>query len=66
MREIFRRHGSGLKIEANVQATDFLDVFLDLKAGTQRAWVKPEQVIYYVHREYNHPTHGLKKIPIEV
>ena len=33
MREIFRRHGSGLKIEANMQTTDFLDVFLDLKAG---------------------------------
>ena len=41
MREIFRRHGLGLKDEANMQATDFLDVFLDLKAGTHRAWVKP-------------------------
>ena len=66
MREIFRRHGLGLKVEANMQATDFLDVFLDLKAGTHRAWVKPEQVIHYVHRESNHPAHVLKNIPIEV
>ena len=66
IREIFRRHGLGHKVEANMQATDFLDVFLDLKAGTRRAWVKPKQAIYYVHREYNHPTHVLKIIPIEV
>ena len=66
MREIFRRHGLGLKVEANMQATDFLDVFLDLKAGTHRAKVKPEQVIHYVHRESNHPAHVLKNIPIEV
>ena len=54
MREIFR-HGLGLKVEANMQATDFLDVFLDLKAGTHRGWVKPD----YVHRESNHPAHVL-------
>ena len=26
-----------------------------MQAGTHRAWVKPEHVIYYVHRESNHP-----------
>ena len=66
MREIFARHGLGLKIEANLQVTDFLDVLLDLKEGTHRAWVKPEQIIHYVHRESNHPAHVLKNIPLEV
>ena len=66
MREIFRQHGLGLKVEANMQVTDFLDVLFDLKQGTHRAWVKPEQVIHYVHRESNHPAHILKNIPAEV
>ena len=66
MREIFARHGLGLKIEANLQVTDFLDVLLDLKQGTHRAWVKPEQIIHYVNRESNHPAHVLKNIPLEV
>ena len=34
--------------------------------GTYRAWVKPEQVIHYVHRESNHPNHVIKNIPFEV
>ena len=66
MREIFRQHGLGLKVEANMQVTDFLDVLFDLKQGTHRAWVKPEQVIHYVHCESNHPKHILKNIPAEV
>ena len=66
MREIFRKHGLGLKVEANMQVTDFLDVLFNLKEGTHRAWVKPEQVIHYVHRESNHPAHVLKNIPAEV
>ena len=66
MREIFRSHGLGLKIEANLKVTDFLDVLLDLKSGTHRAWVKPEHIIHYVHRESNHPAHVLKNIPLEV
>ena len=66
MRDIFRSHGLGLKIEANLKVTEFLDVLLDLKSGTHRAWVKPEQVIHYVHRESNHPAHVLKNIPLEV
>ena len=57
MREIFARHGFGLKIEANLQVTDFLDVLLDLKQGTHRAWVKPEQIIHFVKWESNHPAH---------
>ena len=66
MRGIFRQHGLGLKVEANMRVTDFLDVLFDLKQGTHRAWVKPEQVIHYVHRESNHPAHILKNIPAEV
>ena len=34
MREILRQHGLGLKVEANMQVTDFLDVLFDLKQGT--------------------------------
>ena len=56
MRVILKQHGLGLKVEANMQVTDFLDVLFDLKQGTYRAWVKPEQVIHYMHRESNHPT----------
>ena len=66
MRDIFRQHGLGLKVEANMRVTDFLDVLFDLKEGTHRAWVKPEQVIHYVHQESNHPAHVLKNIPAEV
>ena len=34
MREIFQQHGLGLKVEANMRVTDFLDVLFDLKQGT--------------------------------
>ena len=66
LREIFKKHGLGLKVEPNLKVTEFLDVLLDLNSGTYRAWIKPEQIINYVHKESNHPAHIIKNIPLEV
>ena len=55
---------NGLKVIGTVglEATDFLDIFLDLRAGTYRSFVKDGDQPTYVHSQSNHPPTVLKNI----
>ena len=55
---------NGLKVIGTVglEATDFLDIFLDLRAGTYRSFVKDGDLPTYVHSQSNHPPSVLKNI----
>ena len=59
---------AGLKVIGTVglEATDFLDIFLDLRAGTYRSFVKEGDGPTYVHSQSNHPPAVLKNIALGV
>ena len=48
---------AGLKVIGTVglEATDFLDIFLNLRTGTHRSFVKEGDRPTYVHSQSNHP-----------
>ena len=46
-----------------MKRVDFLDVTLDLMTGLYMPYIKPNNVIMYVHNESNHPPIVLKNIP---
>ena len=52
-----------IKIEANADVVDFLDVTLDLKNSSQKPFMKPNNVTSYVHTASNHPPIIFKNVP---
>ena len=63
MRQTIQRifQEAGLKVigTLGLEATDFLDIFLDLRAGTHRSFVKEGDRPTYVHSQSNHPPNML-------
>ena len=59
---IFRVNGLKVIVTANLEATDFLDIFLDLRAETHRVFTKEGDIPNYVHSQSNHPPNVLKNI----
>ena len=59
---------AGLKVIGTVglEATDFLDIFLNLRTGTHRSFVKEGDRPTYVHSQSNHPPLVLKNIGLGV
>ena len=60
--------GKGLKVvgTVNLEATDFLDIFLDLRAENHRPFAKEGDRPSYVHRQSNHPPSVLKNIGLGI
>ena len=60
--------GKGLKVvgAVNLEATDFLDIFLDLRAETHRPFAKEGDRPSYVHCQSNHPPSVLKNIGLGI
>merc|ERR1711954_229573 len=59
----FNDLGLNITIEANLSTVDFLDVTLELKTGIFRPYMKPNNILQYVHSSSNHPKHILDNIP---
>ena len=59
---IFQENGLKVIGTVGLEATDFLDIFLDLRAGTYRSFVKEGDLPTYVHSQSNHPPSVLKQI----
>ena len=59
---IFQENGLKVVGTVGLEATDFLDIFLDLRAGTYRSFVKEGDLPTYVHSQSNHPPSVLKNI----
>ena len=62
IQQIFRQHGLRVTITANLEATDFLDIFLDLRSEKHRVFTKEGDTPTYVHHQSNHPPSVLKNI----
>ena len=63
---IFKGHGLNITSEANLKIVNFLDITLNLDAGTFSPYTKPNNEIYYVHSKSNHPPAVKKNIPLAV
>ena len=62
IQQIFRQHNLRVTITANLEATDFLDIFLDLRSEKYRVFTKEGDTPTYVHHQSNHPPNVLKNI----
>ena len=63
---IFQQNGLKVVGAVNLEATDFLDIFLDLRAGTHRCFAKEGDKPNYVHKQSNHPPSVLMNIGLGV
>ena len=59
---IFNENGLKVVVTANLEATDFLDIFMDLRAENHRVFTKDGDIPVYVHSQSNHPPNVLKNI----
>ena len=59
---VFKTYGLAVKVEVNKKRVNFLNVSLDLTDGSHRDYMKPGQVINYVHVDSNHPSIVTKRI----
>ena len=53
--KVFKAFGLTVKVEVNKKVVNYLNVTLDLTDGSHRDYMKPGQVIKYVHVDSNHP-----------
>ena len=58
-----KKLGFNITVEAGATATDFLDVFLDLKRNIYHPFKKPNSKTRYIDKRSNHPSHITKAIP---
>ena len=61
--KIFKANDLKITIEANKKVVNFLDVTLDLNTGEYMPYMKPNNILQYVHANSNHPPGILKNIP---
>lgn len=61
--QIFKDMSLGVKIEGNLERTDFLDVIFDLKKGTIQPFRKDLQTPMYINVHSNHPPRVIKELP---
>ena len=61
--KIFKDDDFSITADTNLEGTDFLDVYLNLKSGRYKPYHKPNDVPLYVHSESNHPPTIIKKMP---
>ena len=66
IKKIFEDNGLKITIEVNMTVVNFLDITLDMKAGTFRPYMKPNNTPLYIHKQSNHPPTILKQIPLAV
>ena len=66
IQKVFKDNGLNIVISVNLQSVDFLDVTLDLKLGTYKPFVKPNNTPLYINAKSNHPPSILKNIPLAV
>ena len=50
-------------IEANLKATDFLDILFDLESDSYKPFRKENEIPRYVHSKSNHPPNIKKQLP---
>ena len=66
IKKVFESNGLKITIDVNLVVVNFLDVTLDLRAGTFRPFMKPGNTPLYIHKDSNHPPTIIKQIPLAV
>ena len=61
--KLFKEVGLDITLEINLDSTDFLDVHMNLKDGTHRAFHKPNSTPIYIDVGSNHPEIIKKRLP---
>ena len=55
-----------ITIEANIKATDFLDISMNLETGIHRPFRKEDSVPTYINVNSNHPPHIKQNLPVMI
>ena len=63
MFKFFKKLGLGVTIDGNITQTDFLDLWLDLKNNSFKAYRKPNDTPVYIDINSNHPPNIKKELP---
>ena len=63
LHEIFKKYGLSITVETNLNATDFLDVTLDLPSGNFWPYRKKNSNLLYINKQSNHPPTVIKQVP---
>ena len=62
----FGQYKLKITIEANIKATDFLDISMNLETGIHRPFRKEDSVPTYINVNSNHPPHIKQNLPIMI
>ena len=52
--------------ESNLRIVNYLDVTLNLNDGSFRPCDKPDDIIQYINKEFNHPPNLIKHLPASI
>ena len=64
--KLFQQHGLKLIVKCNLNIVDFFDVTLNLSDSTYKPYHKPNDEIFYIHKESNHPPSITKQLPVSI
>ena len=63
LQKVFKNNGLDVIIECNMKIVNYLGVTFNLNDGTYKPYQKPDNIIQYIHVEFNHPPNIIKEIP---
>ena len=55
-----------IEAESNLRIVNYLDVTLNLNDGSFRPCDKPDDIIQYINKEFNHPPNLIKHLPASI
>ena len=64
--KIFSDLGLKITIEANLKTINFLDICMDLDAGTFKPYIKPNTTPLYIDKQSNHPPTIIQNLPASI
>ena len=62
----FKDFGLEIVAESNLRIVNYLDVTLNLNDGSFRPCDKPDDIIQYINKEFNHPPNLIKHLPASI
>ena len=64
IQKIFKEHELDIIIQWNMKIVNYLDFTFNLNDGTYKSYTKPNNKIKYIHKNSNHPTSIIQRIPL--
>ena len=64
--KLFRQHSLNFIIKCKLKIADFLEVTLNLTDSTYKPYHKPNDEIFYIHKESNLPPSIKKPLPVSI